>query len=68
MGIGFKTVKAALVLKPKPAFSFRSAANPELLPESKRWAVREHIVVPSIRSRDVACAHRSGVWHRESAL
>jgi hypothetical protein len=29
MAIGFKTVKAALALTPKPAFGFTSAANPK---------------------------------------
>ena len=45
-----------------------AAENPVLLPKSKPWAMREHIVVPSIRSREVAWAKRSGVRHRESAL
>jgi hypothetical protein len=30
--------------------------------------VREHVVVPSIHSREVACAQRSGVRHGEDAL
>ena len=30
--------------------------------------MRQHIVVPSIRSREVALAQRSGVGHREDAL
>jgi hypothetical protein len=30
--------------------------------------MREHFVVPSIRSREVAGAQRSGVRHREDAL
>jgi hypothetical protein len=45
-----------------------AATNPVLLPKPKPWAMREHIVVPSIRSREVAWAKRSGVRHRESAL
>ena len=60
--------KAALALNPKPAFGFRSAANPELLPKAKPWAVREHFVVPSIRGREVARAQRSGVRRCENAL
>jgi hypothetical protein len=35
MAIGFKTVKAALALNPKPALGFTSAANPEMLPQPK---------------------------------
>jgi len=30
--------------------------------------MREHFVVPSIGSRDVACTQRSGVGHCEDAL
>jgi hypothetical protein len=30
--------------------------------------MREHFVMPSIHSRQVACAQRSGVRHREDAL
>jgi hypothetical protein len=36
-----------------------SAANPEMLPEPKPRTVREHVVVPSIGSGDVACAEWS---------
>ena len=68
MAIGFKTVKAALALTPKPAFGFTSAANPQVLPQPKPRAVREHFVVPSIRGRDGACAQRSRVGHREHSL
>jgi hypothetical protein len=56
MAIGFKTVEATLALNPKPAFGFTSAANSELLPQPKPRAMREHFVVSSIGSRDVACA------------
>jgi hypothetical protein len=45
-----------LALNPKPAFGFTSAANSELLPQPKPRAMREHFVVPAIRSRDVASA------------
>jgi hypothetical protein len=39
-----------------------------MLPKSELWAMREHYVVPSIRSREVARAQRSGVRHCEDAL
>jgi hypothetical protein len=48
-------------LNPKPAFAFTSAANSELLPQPKPRAMREHFVVPSIGSRDVACAEWSDI-------
>ena len=38
------------------------------LPEPKPRAMREHFVVSSIRSRDIALAQRSGVRHCEDAL
>jgi hypothetical protein len=50
--------KTALTLHPRPAFGFASATNPELLPKPKPRTVREHFVVPSIRSREVACTQR----------
>ena len=56
MAIGFETGKAALALNPKPAFCITSAANSVLLPQSEPRAMREHFVMPSIGSRDVACA------------
>jgi len=56
MAIGFETGKAALALNPKPAFCITSAANSVLLPLSEPRAMREHLVVSSIRSRDVGCA------------
>ena len=46
----------------------RAAANPVLLPKPEPRAMREHVVVPSIRGRDVACAQRSGVRYRVDAL
>jgi hypothetical protein len=46
----------------------RAAANPILLPKPKPRTMREHVVVPSIRSRDVACVQRSGIRHRVDAL
>jgi hypothetical protein len=60
--------QASLALNPKPAFGFTSAADPILLPEPEPWALREHFVVPSIRSREVAPAQRSGVRLCEDAL
>ena len=39
-----------------------------MLPKPELWAMREHYVVPSIRSREVARAQRSGVRHCEDAL
>jgi hypothetical protein len=58
----------ALDPKPYPGVSFRSAANPVLLPKAKPRAVREHFVVSSIRSREVARTQRSSIRHREDAL
>jgi hypothetical protein len=48
-----------------PAFGFRSAANPEMLPQPKPRAMREHFVVPSIRRRDVASAEWPDIWRFE---
>ena len=56
MVVGFETGKAALALNPKPAFWITSAANSVLLPQSEPRAMREHLVVSSIRSRGVSCA------------
>src|ERR1019366_994434 len=60
--------KGHLALNPKPAFGFTSAANPVLLPKAKPRAMSEHVVVPSIGSREVAWAQRSGIGHCEDAL
>jgi hypothetical protein len=68
MAIGFKTVKAALALNPISAFGFTSAANSELLPQPKPRATREHFVVPSIGSRDVACAEWPNIRRFEHFL
>jgi hypothetical protein len=38
------------------------------LPKPEPRAVREHFAVPSIRSREIVSAHRSGVRHRKGAL
>ena len=46
----------------------RAAAKPIALPKSKPRAMRVHVVVPSIHSREVARAQRSGVRHGEDAL
>jgi hypothetical protein len=53
--------KAALALNPRSAFGFTPAANPEMLPQPKPRAMREHFVVPSIRSRDGACTQRPNI-------
>jgi hypothetical protein len=66
--MGFKTVKAALALNPRSAFGFTSAANPEMLPQPKPRAVREHLVVSPIRSREVACAERPNIRRFEHFL
>jgi hypothetical protein len=68
VAIGSETGKAELALNTKPAFGFTSAANPKILPEPKPRAMREQFVVPSIRSREVAPAQRSGVRHNEESL
>jgi hypothetical protein len=49
-----RTQKTALALNPKPVFGFTSAAEPITLPQPKPRAMREHFVVPSICSREVA--------------
>jgi len=67
-GYRFKTGKAALALNPKPAFGFTSAANSELLPQPKPRAMREHFVVPSIGSRDVARAEWPNIRRFEHFL
>jgi hypothetical protein len=46
----------------------RSATYAKMLPQPEPRAVREHIVVPMIGSRKVACAQRSRVWDHEDAL
>jgi hypothetical protein len=46
----------------------RAAANAVPLPKPKPRAVREHLVVPSIHSREVASAQRSGVRRCEDVL
>jgi len=56
MAVGFETGKEALALNPKPAFCITSAADSVPLPQSEPRAMREHLVVSSIRSRDVGCA------------
>jgi hypothetical protein len=61
MPIGFETGKAVLALNPKSALGFTSAANPEVLPKPEPWAMREHFVVPPIRSRDGACTQRPNI-------
>jgi hypothetical protein len=60
--------EAALALNPKPAFGFRSAANPEMLPNPEPRALREHFVMPSIRSRNVAWAEWPYIRRLEHSL
>jgi hypothetical protein len=60
--------KAALALNPGPAFGFTSAAKPITLPKAKPRAMREHFVVPSIGSRDVACAEWPNIRRFEHIL
>ena|GEM_PF-3881482 len=67
-GYRFKTLRAALALNPSPAFSFRSAANSELLPKTEPWAMREGFVVPPIGSRDVAWAEWPNIRRFEHFL
>ena len=57
-----------LLGKLQPAFGLTSAANTILLPKPKPRAVRKHLVMPSIRSREVARLERSSVRQREEAL
>jgi hypothetical protein len=45
-----------------------SATDAIVLPEPKPRAMRVHLVVPSIRSRDVACAEWSNVRRFEHFL
>ena len=61
MAIGFETGKETLALNPKPAFGFTSAANPVLLPKANPRAVREHFVVPPIRSRKIVRSQRPNI-------
>ena len=61
LSVRFETGNAALALNPKPAFGFTSAANPEMLPQPKPRAMREHFVVPSIRSREIARPQRPNI-------
>ena len=46
----------------------RSAVDAITLPQAKPRAIREPFIVPSIRSREVACGQRSGVRHCEDSL
>jgi hypothetical protein len=47
---------------------FRSATDAKMLPQPEPRAVRQILIVPPIRSREVARAQRSRVGHREDAL
>ena len=57
-----------LTLNPRPAFGFTAAADAISLPKPKPRAVSEHFVVPSIRSRDVACAEWPNIRRFEHFL
>ena len=48
--------------------SLGSAAEAVPLPQPKPWAMREHFIVPAIRSRDVACAEWSNIRRFEHFL
>jgi hypothetical protein len=58
----------ALALKSQPGFSVRSAANPELLPKPEPRTMREHFIVPSIRSRQVTRVQRPNIRSFEHFL
>jgi len=45
-----------------------TAADAEILPKTKPWALGVRFVVPTVRCGDVAGAHRSGIWHLKDAL
>ena len=47
---------------------FRSATDAIVLPKAKPWAMREHFVMSSIRSREVGRSQRSGVRVCKDAL
>ena len=51
-----------------PAFGFASATNAIPLPDSEPRAMREHVGVPAIRSREIAQAQRSRVRHFVDSL
>jgi len=65
--IGLKRGKR-LALNAMRAFGFTSAANPVLLPQPEPRAVREHFIVLSISSRDVACAEWPNIRRFEHFL
>jgi hypothetical protein len=66
-GYRFRDEKAALALNPRPG-GFASATNPEMLPNPEPRALREHFVVPSVGSRDVACAEWPNIRRFEHFL
>jgi hypothetical protein len=65
---GRKSTGNRLDLKAGASLGFTSAADAVLLPKSKPRAVREHFVVPSIGSRDVACAEWPNIRRFEHFL
>jgi hypothetical protein len=68
LNCSFRDRKVSLTLNPKPTFLFISATEAIPLPKPKLRAVREHFVVSSIRSREVARAQRSRVLCSKDAL
>jgi hypothetical protein len=48
--------QAALALNPEPAFGLGAAAKSIPLPNPEPRALGQPLIVPSIRSRDIACA------------
>ena len=59
---------AGLALDARAAFGFATAANAELLPKLKPRALREHFVVPSIGSGNIAGVERPDVRRFEHFL
>ena len=49
-------------------WGFRAAADAVSLPKLEPGAMREHFIVPSIRSREVAWAQRSRIRRHEQPL
>jgi hypothetical protein len=60
--------KAALALNPSPSISFRAATDAKMLPQPEPPAMRDLVIVPAIRSREITQAQRTGVRHFEDSL
>jgi len=65
---GCQDGEAALALNPRSALGFTSATDAISLPKPKPRAVGMPLIMPPIRSGEVAWAQRSTVRHREHAL